>query len=48
MIMEVYMKVHAAGQRGGHRFVIAVCDKNLMGKTLKEGKLRLVVSEHFY
>lgn len=42
------MKVHATGQRGGHRFVIAVCDKDLIGKTLKDGKLQLVVSEFFY
>jgi len=48
IIMEVYVKVHATGQRGGHRFVIAVCDKDLIGKTLKDGKLQVKVSEFFY
>ncbi len=44
----VYVKVHPTGQRYGHRFVIAVCDKNLIGKTLKQGKLQVHISDRFY
>ncbi len=29
-------------------FVVAICDKDLIGKTLKDKNLTLKVSEHFY
>lgn len=44
----MYLKIHATGQRFNNRFVIAVCDENLLKKTLEEGNLSLTVSEHFY
>ena len=44
----ILLKVHYSGERGNHRFVIAVCDNDLIGKTLTEGKLQIHVSEHFY
>ena len=44
----IYLKIHATGQRGNHRFVIAVCDKDLIGKTLKEKNIEIHVSEKFY
>lgn len=46
--LKVYVKVHPTGQRYGNRFVIAVCDKELIGKTLKEGKLQVHISARFY
>ncbi len=42
------MKVHPTGERYSNRFVLAVCDKELIGKTLKSKKLQLQVSERFY
>lgn len=29
-------------------FVIAICDKDLIGKTFSEGEIEIKVSEHFY
>lgn len=46
--MKVYVKIHNTGQRYGHRFIVAVCDKDIIGKTLKEGRLTMVISERFY
>lgn len=31
-----------------HQGVVAVCDSNLVGRLLEEGKLQLDISEHFY
>lgn len=44
----MYLKIHYTGQRFNNRFVIAVCDENLLNKTLTDGKISLTVSEHFY
>ncbi len=46
----MYLKIHATGQRYGHRFVVAVCDKSLIGKKLrdKEKNIEIEVSERFY
>ena len=44
----VYLKIHAAGERYSDRFVIAVCDEELIGKEFSEGKFYLKVSERFY
>ena len=39
----IYVKFHK-----GSSVIVAICDSNLIGKTFKEGKLSLNVSEHFY
>lgn len=44
----IYVKIHATGERGNHRFVIAVCDKDLIGKTIKGKGVEIHASEHFY
>ncbi|MDO8556343.1 MAG: DUF424 family protein [Nanoarchaeota archaeon] len=46
--MDIYVKVHSVGERYSNRFVVALCDKELIGKTLKSGKLHLEVTERFY
>lgn len=38
------VKIH----NGPHGRVVAICDTELLGKTLTEGKLSLTVSERFY
>ena len=38
-----YIKIH----KGLHS-VVAICDADLIGKSFKQGKLRLSISEHFY
>ena len=40
----MYIKMHHSQDR----CVVAVCDKELIGKTLKDGNVNLVVSERFY
>lgn len=40
----MYIKIHQSQDR----CVIAVCDKELIGKTLKDGNINLVISERFY
>ncbi|MHA1409287.1 MAG: DUF424 domain-containing protein [Candidatus Odinarchaeia archaeon] len=42
--MDCYLKK----TRVDNDIVVAVCDKEVLGKKFKEGKLRLDVSEHFY
>jgi len=44
----MYVKTHANSGEGNHRCVIAVCDKNLLGKTLQQGDIEIKVSESFY
>lgn len=39
----IYVKVHK-----GNENVVAICDKNLIGKKFSEGKLCLDVKEGFY
>ncbi len=41
---KVYMKIHKA--RG--ETVVAMCDCEVLGKTFKEGGLRITVNERFY
>ena len=41
----MYLKIHKAGD---NRFVAAICDEDLIGKVLEDGKIYLEVSEHFY
>jgi hypothetical protein len=40
----ITVRVH----RHGRELVVAACDKELIGKTLREGQLKLDVSESFY
>ena len=40
----MYTKVHSQGAQS----VLAACDRELIGKTLAEGKIRFKVSESFY
>lgn len=44
MVSQVYLKV----MYHGNEVVVAVCDKEILGKTFKEGKLKIHVSEEFY
>ncbi len=41
---KVYVKVH----RSGGYVVVAICDEDLLGKTLVEGDMKFTVSEDFY
>lgn len=40
----MYLKIH----KMGHQEVVALCDEELIGKTLEEKKFQLKVSESFY
>lgn len=40
----MYAKIHQQGNKS----VLAVCDKDLLGKSLKSGKIKFKVSESFY
>jgi uncharacterized protein len=40
----MYVKIH----RSGNRFVVAVCDEDLMGKTFTDKDRQLKISKHFY
>ncbi|MHA1870797.1 MAG: DUF424 domain-containing protein [Promethearchaeota archaeon] len=42
--MKVYIKIHIQGSNQ----VIAGCDPELIGKTLKSNKLEIHISENFY
>ncbi|MEM1535659.1 MAG: DUF424 family protein [Candidatus Pacearchaeota archaeon] len=41
--MSVLIKVHEV-----YRKIVAVCDKELLGKRFEEGKLQLEINERFY
>jgi len=41
---EVWVKIH----RQGDHVLVAICDAELLGRELKQGKLVIKVSEHFY
>lgn len=40
----MYMKVHSSGGN----VVVAICDRDILGKTLKEGNLTVTVNEGFF
>lgn len=40
----MYLKIHQSGRY----CVVAVCDEDILGKTLKEGNLTVEISEQFY
>lgn len=41
---SVYMRVRETSEH----YVVAICDKDLLGRTLVEGNIRFRVSEEFY
>ena len=41
---KVYMRVSETHEH----YVVAICDKQLLGKTLKSGKIKFQISEDFY
>jgi hypothetical protein len=43
-MVQVYMRVSETHEH----YVVALCDKSLLGKTLKEGDLNFTVSKEFY
>ncbi len=40
----MYLKVHSSGST----VVVAICDKEILGKTLKEGNMTVTVNEGFF
>ncbi len=40
----MYLKIH----RSGNSTIIALCDRELIGKTLKEGNISVTITEDFY
>jgi hypothetical protein len=44
----MYLKVHKADMRNHIEVIVALCDKELIGKRLREGEIRLHVNKHFY
>ena len=43
-MMKLIAKIHKVGQEK----IVAVCDKNLLNKTIKFGEVKVVVDEEFY
>ncbi len=43
----IYIKIHRGGEFSGYRTVVAACDENLVGKTLKEKGREFKISEAF-
>ncbi|TXT56598.1 MAG: hypothetical protein BAJATHORv1_20188 [Candidatus Thorarchaeota archaeon] len=43
-MVQVYMRVH---ERVDH-YLVSICDAELLGKTLTEGKIKFKVSKEFY
>jgi len=41
---RAYVKIH----RSGGETIVAICDEELLGKELEEGKLRVKIDESFY
>lgn len=42
--MDVYVKL----KKDGRNVLLAICDSDLLGKTLKEGKIVFKISNEFY
>jgi uncharacterized protein len=42
--MDVYVKL----QKNGEHVVLAICDCDLLGKTLREGKIVFKIKDEFY
>ena len=46
---KVYVKVHDVSDESGYpRIVVAICDKEELGKTYSEGEIRLEVNQEFF
>lgn len=43
-LASVYMRVRETSEH----YVVAICDKDLLGRTLVEGKIKFKVSQEFY
>jgi len=41
---EVYLKIRTSGKET----VVSICDKDILGKKFKEGRLKIHVTESFY
>jgi len=44
----MYIKIHRTNTNYGIREIVAVCDEDLLGKTIKGGKIEIKISESFY
>ncbi len=44
----MYIKIHGTNTDYGIREVVAVCDENLLGKTIRGNNLQIKISESFY
>jgi hypothetical protein len=44
----MYLKVHEVDMRNHIEVIVALCDKELIGKRLREGEIRLHVNPYFY
>ena len=42
--MKVYIKIRYEGKKS----LLSICDKEILGKTLKEGRIKFHVKEEFY
>ena len=40
----MYLKIH----KSGDSTIVALCDRELIGKTLKEGNIKVTITEEFY
>jgi hypothetical protein len=40
----MYLKIHKSGDSA----IVALCDRELIGKTLKEGNITVTITEDFY
>ncbi len=40
----MYIKIH----KHGNSTIVAICDRELIGKTLKEGNITVIITEQFY
>ena len=40
----MYIKIH----KYGNSTIVALCDRELIGKTLKEGNISVIITEEFY
>ncbi len=40
----MYLKIH----KSGDNTIVALCDRELIGKTLKEGNINVTITEDFY
>ena len=46
--MRMYLKIHEVDMKNHIERIVALCDKELIGKKLRDGNLRLNVNPRFY